>query len=427
MIESSPGLHGECVAFTGTLASMTHQRAAEYVVDHGGETMSHVSARTTMLVIGEEGWPLESDGRPSQKLAKAIEFVRDGADIRVLGESDWLRLIGEGERDADIRRTYTPAMLSQLLGIPVGVIRRWERLGLIRPVKRVCRLPYFDYQEVTGVRRLAELLTAGVSHNELETSLLAIRDAIGTVDCPLAQLDILVQDAHVVYRDSRGLVQPVTGQRLFEFDPPDDDCPEDANDIHPLPGVLDRDNQPETGMSPAQWFAEACRLAEHNDQLEAAASACRRCLKALDFRDRSSLVMEPDDRGFGRADAPQPGIVNFHLAELLYRMGNLEGAVERYHVAIECDPGHVEAWTLLGCVLIEIQQFDTAEDALNTALALHPDCPDAHFHLASLLDRVDRQQEAVTHWKQYLEFDVRGPWAENARQRLDAATTDNGD
>ena len=67
-VTSSPCLQGERLSFTGTLASMTHKQAHELVVEHGGEATRHVSKQTSMLVVGEEGWPLEDDGHPSQKL-----------------------------------------------------------------------------------------------------------------------------------------------------------------------------------------------------------------------------------------------------------------------------------------------------------------------------------------------------------------------
>ena len=62
-VSQSPALAGERVAFTGTLASMTHREShITRVVEHGGNAGEHVSRQTTMLVIGEEGWPLEPDG-----------------------------------------------------------------------------------------------------------------------------------------------------------------------------------------------------------------------------------------------------------------------------------------------------------------------------------------------------------------------------
>ncbi|MFO1093740.1 MAG: hypothetical protein U0992_10580 [Planctomycetaceae bacterium] len=157
MLASSPALAGERVAFTGTLASMTHAQAAELVERHGGMATEHVSRQTTMLVIGEEGWPLDDDGHISVKLQLAQRWRDAGAELRVVNESDWLLLLGLTERRDEIRRLHTPAMLSQLLDVSVHVIRGWERAGLIRPVKRVYRLPYFDFQEVTSARRLSQL------------------------------------------------------------------------------------------------------------------------------------------------------------------------------------------------------------------------------------------------------------------------------
>ena len=159
---SSLPLSGETVAFTGTLASMVHRDAIRMVEEYGGRATQAVSGSTTMLVIGEEGWPLEDDGGASQKLQQVMQLIADGADARIVAESDWLQLLGLDDRREEIRRAHTPAMLSRLLDVPVRMIRRWARLGLIKPVRRVCRLPYFDYREVASARRLAALLEQGV-------------------------------------------------------------------------------------------------------------------------------------------------------------------------------------------------------------------------------------------------------------------------
>ena len=59
-LAGSPCLQAEQVAFTGVLASMTHAEAMELVNNHGGTSTQHVNRQTTMLVVGEEGWPLEA-------------------------------------------------------------------------------------------------------------------------------------------------------------------------------------------------------------------------------------------------------------------------------------------------------------------------------------------------------------------------------
>ena len=86
--ESSPVLQGERLSFTGTLASMTHRQAMDLAEQHGGTTTHSVSKQTTMLVVGEEGWPLETDGEPSVKLREVTEWRQQGIDIKVLPESE---------------------------------------------------------------------------------------------------------------------------------------------------------------------------------------------------------------------------------------------------------------------------------------------------------------------------------------------------
>lgn len=110
---------------------------------------------------------------------------------------------------------------------------------------------------------------------------------------------------------------------------------------------------------------------------------------------------------------------HFHLAEALYRDGNLTGALERFHVAVELDHDYLEAWTQLGCLAAELGQTESALNAFDIALRCHSDYPDAHFHKAELLHQLNRSPEALAHWQAYLTQDQRGPWADVARQRLE--------
>ncbi len=421
-LQSSPCLQGERVAFTGTLASMTHRQAHEFVRQHSGTPAAHVSRQLTMLIVGEEGWPLDPDGQPSQKLSQVEQLLDDGLQIQIVNESDWLQLLGLDEQMREVHRNYTPAMLSKLLDVPVSRIRAWERAGLIRPVRKVHRLPYFDFQEVTSARRLSELLDAGVARSEIESSLRKLETVVGDVERPLAQLSLLERDTHVVYRDDRGLLHAATGQRMFEFEseaaePPENQADdlsdvfadveaEDAN-IVPFPdhiafpesGVgedgVGHDASHETTTAP-EWFDRGCQLMAEG-RADGAVHAFRMSL--MDF---------PGD--------PE---ASFQLAEALYMQGNAAGALERFYSAVEHERYYVEAWTQIGCLHAELGEFDTALGTFDVALDLHPDFPDAHWHKANVLHQLGRLDDAVDHWDAYLTFDSRGPWAENARQRLD--------
>ncbi|HIK90630.1 MAG TPA: MerR family transcriptional regulator, partial [Planctomycetes bacterium] len=301
-LSSSLPLSGECVTFTGTLASMVHREAGELVERNGGRAVQSMSGSVSMLVVGEEGWPLEEDGAASQKLTHATQLIADGADVRIVAESDWLHLIHLNERRDEIQRSYTPAMLTTLLDVPVRVIRRWARIQLIRPVRVVGRCPYFDYREVASAQRLARLLDEGVTPERLEESLLQLSQTLAGTDRSLAQLTLLVHDEKVLMRDSHGVLIPRTGQRLLDFDATPDlslHCSDDeatattadvgpdeeSDDDHPATisfavARMQLDDRSMSEWTADEWFNEGCRLSEEA-AFDSAVNAFRNCLSLL--------------------------------------------------------------------------------------------------------------------------------------------------
>ncbi len=449
---SSLPLSGETVVFTGTLASMVHREAWRLAENYGGRASQSVSGATTMLVVGEEGWPLEPDGEPSLKFRQALQQIAAGTELRIVAESDWLHLLGLNDQREEIQRAHTPAMLSRLLDIPVGLIRRWARLGLIRPVRRVCRLPYFDFREVTGAQRLAALLDEGVSAERIERSLTELSLALAGTDRSLAQLNLLVRDQNVVLRDAHGVLNPRTGQRLLDFecgpteapapqttdrtaapDPPAalqlaaPTCerePTDADFDDSLPvsisiteARLRLGDRRMSDWNADEWFHEGCRLSEESE-LESAVNAFRNAMSLLVseqflLRDDDPMAERPGGR-----TAPDPAEINFHLADALFRLNQPEAAIERYQCAIEFAPDFIEAWTQLGCLQSELKRYPSAEESLLTAISIHPGNPEALLHYAQLLEQIGRADESLSWWQQYLEYDSRGPWADHARSRL---------
>lgn len=401
-LESSPLMSGERVSFTGTLATMTHAQAASLVAQYGGESASFLTRDTTLLVVGEEGWPLESDGRPSQKLEQARRLIELGQPLKILRESDWLQWLGADVASTVHRKLYTPAMLSQMLDVPVHFIRRWERLGLIHPVRRLFRLPYFDFHEVISVRRLAGFVRDGVPVERIAESLRSLQQLWKDVANPLLQLQVLAEDQRLIIRDEKGRLEARTGQRLLEFDESaeshdDDDSPATVMfPATPTPnGFPDRGRANFASSSAADLSMQASRW-QAAGRIDDALNACR-----------ASLAKEPIDPA-----------VQFQMADLLYQAGNVAGAIERYSIATELDAQYVEAWTQLGCAAWQTGDLDRAEESLRIAVGVHPEHPDANFHLAELMRHLGRPKDGRPYWQQYLDCDDRGPWAEIARQRL---------
>ena len=133
----------------------------------------------------------------------AEQLNAEGRDIRIVRESEWLGFVGLDSRRGELHRRCTPAMLSRMLDISVYEIRRWERMGLIKAVAHVCRLPFFDFQEVAGVKRLAELSTPAFRCAR-SRPVSRLEMVMGVGSRPLAQLDILAADKHILYRDAQG-------------------------------------------------------------------------------------------------------------------------------------------------------------------------------------------------------------------------------
>ncbi len=392
-LSSSPCLQGERVAFTGTLASMTHSQAAALVAEHGGTATDHVSRQTTLVVVGEEGWPLDDNGQPSVKLQQAERWRRDGAEIQLINETAWLTLLGLNDQREEVHRLYTPAMLSSILDISVHVIRGWARAGLIRPVRMVFRLPYFDFREVTSARRLSDLLQSGVPRKDLEQSLRRLPSVQRGDERPLEQLQILAHQLGVVIRDQHGLVMASNGQRLLNFD--DTQSKENVETIDESPSSIRFTPQSLEADEPRDWLIEGCRLYDA-DRLHEALEAFRRAALG----------------------SPQSADVHFQIGECLYRMGQTPAALERYYSAVEHDRDFLEAWTQIGCIHRELGDLPSARFAFENSLKLLPEYPDAHFHLAETLYELGDDALARVHWEEYLQHDSRGPWADIARQRL---------
>jgi len=386
-------LKGKRVAFVGKLGSMAKRDAARLVRQHGAVVAEKPGASLDLVVVGEDELPLpEADGledwfdEPTRRAAAS-------GTLQVITETQLWQQLGMVDPPQDVRRLYTPAMLADLLGVSVAVIRRWHRRRLIVPVHEVRRLPYFDFREVTAARRLAELLAAGVSPRTIEKKLANLARFLPGVERPLAQLSVIVRGKQILLRQGDGLVEP-GGQLHFDFEAWEVEAATDstATEVVPLlaPGAV--------GASVARPD-ELCRLAaelEEDGQLEAACEMYRAAMSAA---------------------GPNAEIC-FQVAELLYRQGDLSGARERYYVAVELDEDYVEARANLGCVLAETGQNELAVAAFEGALAYHDGYADVHYHLAKTLDETDRRGDAEDHWRSFLELAPDSLWADEARDRL---------
>ncbi|HET6882974.1 MAG TPA: MerR family transcriptional regulator [Pirellulales bacterium] len=395
--EGPTTISGRRVAFAGKLAGMNRREAQELVRQHGAMPVERLDDDPQIVVVGEAELPLGDVADWFERHERCRQAAERG-DCTVITETQLWQQLGFVEGQRNVHRLYTPAMLADLLGVPVSVVRRWHRRGLIVPAREVRRLPYFDFQEVATARRLAELMAAGNSPQQIEKKLAGISRLVPGVDRPLAQLSVLIEGKQLLLRQGDGLIEP-GGQYRFDFEAPlASECPPAALQFTVRSSVAGED----PSMSPEELCAWAAQK-DDEGQLDVAAELYRAALVA----------------GGPNAETC------FALAELLYRLGDLPAARERYYMAIELDENYVEARANLGCVLAETGQQELAVAAFEGALAYHRDYPDVHYHLARTLDDLGRRDEADLHWRIFVELSADSPWATAALERLGLQTVED--
>jgi len=371
----------------GRLASMSKHDAAKLISQYGAMLVDELDDGIDIVVVGEENL-LSAEDASSETLDNIIQKATEKSCADVVSETELWRRIGLLKDENELRSLHTPFMLAELLGLPISVVRRWHRRGLIKPNCEVRRLPYFDFREVKIAKRLAELLSAGVSPKAIEKKLETLTRYLPSFERPLAQLSVIIEGKQILLRQDNGLIEP-GGQLRFDF------TPEEANS-QAVATELTADEVDQLAKSP-EGLAKLAAELEESGQLKDAADTYRAAIAA------------------GGPDSE----LCFQIAEILYRLGDLSGARERYYMAMELDEDYVEARANLGCVLAETGEPDMAIAAFRGALKYHPDYADVHLQLAQTLHRIGRISESRDHWREFLRLAPDSPWADEVRKRLE--------
>ena len=109
---------------------------------------------------------------------------------------------------------------------------------------------------------------------------------------------------------------------------------------------------------------------------------------------------------------------NVVLADILFQLGRIDAAEERLLIALEYDSDNLEARLNLGCLLKQQGNNSAALSAFKGCLDQFPDYADAHYHIALLLDELERSDEALVHWQKFWDLTPSGPWKTVAAERL---------
>ena len=344
------------IAFTGRLASMTRAEAFEVVRSHGGTPSQAVTRQTNVLVVGELGWPLLDDGRPSNKLSRAGSY-----GIPVVSERRFLEWIGKAVPDS-LNRTYSTDQIAALSKLSISTIDDLVRFGLLDP-----REGLFGFRDLAGARQISKLFEHGIALSEIIRSVKEVRAWLP--DAGLSNLRLHPGTHHTI-----------------EIEQPEG-----------------RTNKR------GQFVLPATPLEQNADALFEQAQAAEDTGNIAEAERLYRLLMKCDP-----TDAAAP----FNLGNMLRSNGRRVEAEAALRAATRADPMFAEAWYNLSDLLDEQGRSEAAIDCLRKALRAAPAYIDAIFNLALLLQRSNKHAEAAEYWRQYLANDAQSEWAARARRSL---------
>ena len=295
------------VVLVGKMGGVTKKEARDLVRRGGGILVESPNPSVDLIIVGADTTLFENEQLIDENLQTGIAEQR----IQVLHETELWEQLGYVEADQQVRRLYTPAMLADLLGVSISIVRRWHRRKLILPVREVNRLPYFDFREVATAQRLAELLAAGASPQAIEKKIDELARFVPDVQRPMAQLSVIVEGRDLLMRQGDGLVEP-GGQMRFDFGRATDNADSDAVSFVPREGSERTANESRIPSLTAAEMLDSATELEDLGRLDEAAEIYRAYL----------MRTGPDST------------ICFTLAELLYRAGDTGAARERYYMAI---------------------------------------------------------------------------------------------
>jgi tetratricopeptide (TPR) repeat protein len=356
LVEVDSSALSSTVAFTGRLACMSRAEAFDVVREHGGTPSPSVTRHTNVLIVGELGWLLLDDGRPSNKLSKAGTY-----GIPVVSERRFLEWIGKAAPD-ELRRTYSADQITMLSKLPISRVRELVQLGLLNP-----REGLFGFRDLASARQISKLFAQGIALSEIIRSVQAVREWLPEAD--LSNLRLHPTTRHAIEIEQPEGRTDRRGQFVLPVYPPEQNA--DA------------------------LFDQAQAAEENGNHAEA-----ERLYRVL-------MKCDPSD-----AAAP------FNLGNMLRADGRKVEAEAALRAATRADPLFAEAWYNLSDLLDEQGRSEAAIDCLRTALRAAPDYVDAIFNLAFLLQRNSQHTEAAECWRRYLAIDSQSEWAARARRSL---------
>lgn len=370
-------LAGQLVVFTGKLSSLGRKDARALVTRLGGATSDDVNAKTTMLVVGAEGFGPTSHGEKgengendarekSNKLRRAEELNGQGARIEIVAETDFCRLVGVPSADT-LKRQYHAMrdLVFRYRALREDQLRYMVKCGVIRPVMRTNADTFFAFPDLTLIKQANDEVEQGASFKAVVRALAAASHGQLALD----------------FRSDATPAKIVTLRRRS------DGRPTKAADAVSAAAA-------DTARAEEHFRAGSALDDGDEAKLRQAAAAYRKALEIDPY-----LV---------------PALIN--LANIHYSRDELVEAQALYERAIGLEPDFFEAHFNLGNIYHDLGRFPEAQACYREALRLNRSYADAHFYLAVTFEKMGLSQDAKPHWRAYQQLAPQGEWVELAKE-----------
>jgi tetratricopeptide (TPR) repeat protein len=354
-------LSGHLVVFTGKLSSLG-RRDARGVVEHlGGSTADEVNAKTTMLVVGGEGFGPAAE--TSNKLRRAEELnAQRPVPIQILPEEQFCRLVGLATSET-WKRQYSAMrdLLARYRLLREDHIRYLVKCGIIQPAQRTNADTFFGFADVAMIKQANDDMTEGASFQSAVRNLLAQR----------------------------------VGQMTFDFRL--DAAPAKILTLQRPAARAEATRPPDRAMA-EEYFRAGSELDDGQEATRGEAAAAYRKALELDPYLVAALI---------------------NLANIHYSLDELVEAQALYERAIGLESDFFEAHFNLGNIYHDLGRYTEAQRCYVEALRLNPSYADTHFYLAVTLEKMGSPAEARPHWRAYQQLAPQGEWVELAKEFSD--------
>lgn len=275
--------------------------------------------------------------------------------------------------------------VTSILGIKIGRLKYWDRIGLVQPSLRENHRIFYDFQDLVCLRTVNSLIKKGIPATHLARGVAKITARMPEDRKVLTGIRILSIGKRVVASLGNQLIDGLSGQYLLNLD------------WGQVEGeIQEKIDSFQSTRDAQEWFLEGVRYNANSSTHEDAMHAYRQALR----QDPTHIE------------------AHINLGALYYLRRAFNDSKRCFERALSSSPEHSRALYNLGNVSDELNDPEMAVEYYERATNADPDFADAHYNLAAVAEKLGEKDKALKHWSIYLESDTTSLHAEIARKRI---------